>query len=128
MTDKDKLKLLIDAIDYSFWNPVDKDYNKELTYPVIDKVKYIKRLIMEEPVSEDFETEWQNYFKYRGDVATVNIKDLARHFANWQKQQMMKDAVESEVEITSKGILLPNLKIEDFGYADKVRVIVIKDE
>ena len=28
----------------------------------------------------DFEKEWKEYFKYRGDVATVNIKHLAKHF------------------------------------------------
>ena len=28
----------------------------------------------------DFEKEWEEYFKYRGDVATVNIKHLAKHF------------------------------------------------
>lgn len=28
----------------------------------------------------DFEKIWKEYFKYRGDVATVNIKHLAKHF------------------------------------------------
>lgn len=28
----------------------------------------------------DFESEWKKYFEYRGDVATVNIKHLAKHF------------------------------------------------
>ena len=28
----------------------------------------------------DLEKEWKEYFKYRGDVATVNIKHLAKHF------------------------------------------------
>lgn len=28
----------------------------------------------------DLEKEWKEYFKYRGDVATVNLKHLARHF------------------------------------------------
>ena len=44
-TDRELLEMLIDAIDYSFWNPVDKKYNLDLTYPVIDKVNYIKRII-----------------------------------------------------------------------------------
>lgn len=39
---KKLLDLLIEAIDYSFMRP-DGDYNLELTYPVIDKVKYIKK-------------------------------------------------------------------------------------
>lgn len=28
----------------------------------------------------DFEKMWKEYFKYRGDMATVNVKHLAKHF------------------------------------------------
>ena len=28
----------------------------------------------------DFDEEWRNYFKYKGDMATVNVKHLAKHF------------------------------------------------
>ena len=28
----------------------------------------------------DFEKIWKEYFKYRGDVATINVKHLAKHF------------------------------------------------
>ena len=28
----------------------------------------------------DLEKEWKECFKYRGDVATVNLKHLAKHF------------------------------------------------
>ena len=52
MTDKEKLEMLIEAIDYSFLN-TQGEYDKELTYPVIDKVKFIKKSMQEEPVSED---------------------------------------------------------------------------
>ena len=45
MDDRKLLELLIEAIDYSFWNPMKKEYNKQLTYPVIDKIKYIKRTL-----------------------------------------------------------------------------------
>ena len=36
------LSLLLEAIDYSFMKP-DKTYDATLTYPVIDKVNYIKK-------------------------------------------------------------------------------------
>ena len=48
-TDKELLVMLLEAIDYSFYNPMERDYNKDLTYPVIDKVKYIKRVMQERP-------------------------------------------------------------------------------
>lgn len=28
----------------------------------------------------DFDAEWKKYFEHRGDMATVNIKHLAKHF------------------------------------------------
>ena len=41
----------------------------------------IKDIINSLEVKEvDFESEWKKYFEYRGDVATVNIKHLAKHF------------------------------------------------
>ena len=46
-SDRELLIMLIEAIDYSFWNPMDKKYNLELTYLVIDKVNYIKKVLQE---------------------------------------------------------------------------------
>ena len=54
MTDREKLNMLLEAIDYSFWNLQTQDYDKELTYPVIDKVKYIRKLLKEEPTTSIF--------------------------------------------------------------------------
>lgn len=47
--------------------------------------------------------------------------------AYWQKEQMMKEVVVSEIGITSGGILLRDLRIEDFDYEDKAKIIIIKD-
>ncbi len=44
-SDRELLIMLIEAIDYSFWNPTDRKYNMELTWPVIDKVNYIKGIL-----------------------------------------------------------------------------------
>ena len=38
------LNILIEAIDYSFLQ-TNENYDKSLTYPVIDKVKYIKNFL-----------------------------------------------------------------------------------
>lgn len=46
MSDRELLALLLDAIDYSFLR-TDGEYNKELTYPVIDKVKFVKKKMQE---------------------------------------------------------------------------------
>ena len=48
--------------------------------------------------------------------------------AEWQKEQMMKKAVVSEIGITSGGILLRDLRIEDFDYEDKAKIIIVKGD
>jgi hypothetical protein len=49
ITDKEMLIRLVQAIDYSFLK-TDGSYDKSLTYPVIDKVNWIKRsLALEAP-------------------------------------------------------------------------------
>lgn len=150
-TNRELLEMLLDAINYSFYNPTTRDYNKELTYPVIDKVKYILRTlnenaqntktlndntrevlnkfensfnkiiapykdsrnyrvlcknlqwwksnvwrwvglkeIKEKENGELFEAEWKRYINSKGGgTVTVNIKDLAKHFAEWEKQRMI---------------------------------------
>ena len=44
---------------------------------VLFKEKFLDTLKVKEV---DFEKIWKEYFKYRGDVATVNVKHLAKHF------------------------------------------------
>lgn len=55
---------------------------------------------------------------------------IARHFANWQKQLMMKDAI--EVEIIDPGTYTIIKTIDDtvlYGrYGDKVKLLIIKEE
>ena len=50
-TDRELLDMLLEAIDYSFWSQIEGKYETELTYPVIDKVNYIKRVLRERPTS-----------------------------------------------------------------------------
>ena len=45
----------------------------------------------QEPESEDFESEWKRYCDSKGGGAvTMNVKDVAKHFAQWQKAQDAK--------------------------------------
>lgn len=140
MTDKEKLNMLIEAIDYSFWNPMEKDYNRELTYPVIDKVKFVKGILQQERPSEDLETEIQYYIEQRklSDVGFL-VPAIARHFANWQQEQMMKDAVHATVDYPFIGHDFPNIyhnyrELKDYcdknGIKDnaKVKLIIIEDK
>jgi len=94
---------------------------------------------------EDLEKELDNYFSnwaqgasdegcFNADSQLVSIYDchrIARHFAQWQKEQMMKDAVEGEVVKTIDGSLRVSsyiFKREGFEFGDKVKVIIVKEE
>ena len=55
----------------------------------------------QEPASKDFESEWKRYGDSKGGGAvTMNIKDVARYFSQWQKEQMLNDALEGYVSAT----------------------------
>ncbi len=57
-------------------------------------VKRAVKALQEEPVSEDLEEEIKRYLHEVYDRDTT-VSDIARHFANWQKKVMMKDALDS---------------------------------
>jgi hypothetical protein len=144
MTDEEKIKMLIEAIDYSFLN-TQGEYDKELTYPVIDKVKFIKKSMQEEPASEDFEQAIDSYLAtyFGGEKEKQNwpfLKKMAIHFVNWQKQQMIKDADDYIVDddntikrfydtggVVGKPIIFGSTP-DSINVGDHVKVIVIKEE
>lgn len=83
--------------------------------------------LREEPVGEELEEAANAYISNENNYSHSRT-DTFKAGARWQKKQMMKDAVESKVTITSKGILLEDLRIEDFDYEDKVKLIIIKED
>ena len=87
----------------------------------------------EEHVNEELEKELKSYLeRVKATDKDIDFIDFSRHFARWQKQQMMKGAVEAEVEGISKSVLNGSwgyFKVEgNYKNGDKVRVIIIKDE
>ena len=81
----------------------------------------------EEPVSDDFEKEVRKYapIYYKDN----DISKFARHFANWQKKQMMKDAIELPLYLDGD-FLTVDYDFTESGYkvGDKVKMIIIKEE
>lgn len=62
-------------------------------------------------------------------LADDDLRNLARHFAEWQKSQMLKDAEECEL-ICIKDCLAAILPMKEFQWTvgDKVKVIALKAE
>ena len=73
--------------DGTYWKEgqSEDEFNKSLTRCAFNAVKNelfeLKCLLDILEVKEvDLESEWVKYFENRGDMATVNIKHLAKHF------------------------------------------------
>ena len=111
----------------------------------IEAIGMAMNALQEEPASEDLEKELDNWrhihFSGRRDgklsgeyLERSSQLDLARHFVNWQKQQMMKDAVDGEIAILKTRLgqmLIAKLEIlndEKFKWGDKVKLIIIKED
>ena len=88
--------------------------------------------------SDDLDDEivnWCNNGDLGFDYDYEAIRDTAHHFANWQKQQLMKDAIEGEigdnmplVEVGEMNNYLKYIKAHRLKTGDKVKVILIKGD
>ena len=135
MTDKEKvIKELKEALD-------SLDITNAYRINLIRAIEHLQ----EEPVSEDLEEEIQDYYNSRREyggrynavipVYRHQLADIASHFAQWQKQQLMAKAVNGFVikdieEGNGDFLLSADYLPKDMGLKDrqKVKVIVIKED
>lgn len=116
------------------------------TWDGVDVDKYMDEVRGREPEmpmnQEDIDTEIGHWIDRLDDkycllvphYSIQDIKDTARHFAQWQKEQMLKEAVEGKIygygdgsyELVASWLDLPKGGIYKDG--QKVRVIVCKKE
>ena len=109
---------------------------KEEAYDEV--LSFLSTLESEKPILNDLE-EAANEYAYRGipDKLKQQIKPIAdeisKNFiagAEWQKEQMLKDAVEGDVvkDISNKLAVTAKINLDGFKFGDKVRVIVLPKE
>lgn len=91
--------------------------------------------LQEESVSEDLEKEISNNWEtgYELGIGFSQYADVAHHFANWQKNQIMKDAVETIIDSKPNdyGEFIPIIHVKlDSSYkeGEKVKLIIVKEE
>lgn len=138
--------------EVAFYHADTQDYwNYTSKVEGVTKWAYIDDLLSikeEEPVSEDLEEEinkvavelFDKLLPQDGDFITeVSFREcvetIARHFANWQKEQMMKDAISGAFIRRNKytkqnvlnGFSVTCEQIQKFNNGDKVKVIIIKE-
>ena len=86
----------------------------------------------EEPVSDDLEKEIDRWSKeqYYNESEKRSFAVVARHFAEWQKKQMMKEALDAEVRDVEDfmGTTTFRCICDKYKKGDKVQVIILKKE
>ena len=89
--------------------------------------------ILEEPASEDLEEEITKFYKSRNDLMMTRKQfgELIHHFTEWQRNHVMKDAVDATIlDVDAQTIefgLWPE-KLLDIKEGDKVKLIICKNE
>lgn len=83
-------------------------------------------------VIEDLKAEinrWLREGSNKTKFYDYDIKATAYHFANWQKLQMVKDAVEKRIETNFLRAYLC-MYVDELGFepGDKVKVIIFKED
>lgn len=111
----------------------------------VDMAEWAYNNPIEEPISEDLEEEIERHLKECLDIKfpTIDIelikKDVrytAEHFVQWQKEQMMANAVEREVKVDAGGYpYIDATELYDYDKdkplakkGDKVKVIILNDK
>ena len=132
---------------------IERRYNCEKCYPldreanvaaaVLQELLLFIDSLPEEPASEDLEEATHKYSRewYAKRIGTnpkcngcySHIKDAFTAGAKWQKQQIMKDAVEGVIDIRkwpAKAQVEFYDRLPDFDVrtGDKVKIIIVKEE
>lgn len=94
-----------------------------------------------EESGEDLKSELHNYIEqHKSELSGYfDIRRVARHFANWQKQQMMKGTIDGyvtgnderdiDVWIESERFRwIENKNVTELNIGDKVKLVIIKEE
>ena len=96
----------------------------------IEAIGMAIKALQEEPVSEDLEKEFARIWDkdLSGKIDSEAALNIARHFAAWQKEQLMAKAVDGEVGYWNlRGLSINTDLPRSVSEGDKVKIIVIKE-
>ena len=96
---------------------------------------FLAKTMFKEPVSEDLEEAAKHYLYsnilyddvYVGNPTDKDCIEMFKAGAQWQKQQMMKDAVEVQVN-PLLGETFVGCMVNGYKVGDKVKLIIIKED
>ena len=97
-----------------------------------DLIPFLDTLESEKPMNQrGLEREIERCLWQLSDgPSNEELRMFARYFAQWQKDQMMKEAVDTVVSLDAGGFPFIEFGVGKFGLkvGDKVRIIVCKKE
>ena len=83
----------------------------------------------EEPISEDLGEYINELSKQFPEVSFAKLSRIAVRVAKWQKEQMMKDVIDTQVVLgPNNNHVLMNGLFNSYKYHDKVKVALIKED
>ena len=101
----------------------------------VELLSFLSTLESEKPINQEgLEEEMDKFFETMQVLERENIfedtfKNIARHFAEWQKEQMMKEAVEGRITQDSlMNLIAVSNTIKGYNFDDKVRIIILPKE
>lgn len=111
-------------------------------FNIQDEFELIENPVNEDQDNEGLKEELRTFldktgapFYWAGDEEQLEwLEIIARHFANWQKRQIMKDAINGEVfDSYDKDICQHHLELlvdipKQYKDGDKVKLIIIKED
>lgn len=109
----------------------------ELAFAIKEELKqlisFLSTLESEKPVTADLEEAAKDYTDSSEWLVGENLEHIEAAFiagAKWQKEQTMKEAVNTVVSLEAGGFPFVEFGVSRFGLkvGDKVRVIIIKKE
>lgn len=153
MTDKEKLekvkaeikRLMKDVEIHSDIGDIQQDSYYDGRRSVLCLIRDFINSLQEKPVSEELEKEMNDFFLTMQvqDKEYINedtFRSIARHFVDWQKEQLMKDADDYLVDddntikkfydtggVVGKPIIFGSTP-DSINVGDHVKVIVIKEK
>lgn len=99
-----------------------------------NEVLAILDTMQEEPASKDLEGEVAAFLdQYTYPREEVDFSSFARHIAQWQKQQMMKEVIVGRFTFNpnypdNDHIVIDKDELPKYKLGDKVKLIVIKED
>ncbi|MCR5578627.1 MAG: hypothetical protein K6F74_05375 [Prevotella sp.] len=109
----------VKSLEVKEW-PVNKPVNKDLEQEITKEVDNFDKEIYD-----------QLNVAYTIRLSCV-LSDFARHFANWQREQMMKNAVDGVISVCSlNGFTIVDGELEEghpYKDGDEVKLIIIKED